>query len=137
MYLDFSVTRRDTCLVDRTKGFKIIEVIDLPQFQEISILQVGVSIISIKHHCLIVITRNLHPKLDLHYITSLLSLGSLEEAVHILSVIHISKELLSSRFFMRSLSYASLASYIGSSRFITDTKYQVTDLYSIDQDFIS
>ena len=67
------------------------------QFQEISILPVGVYFISTKHYLLLMVTRNLHPKLDLHCITSLLSLGSLEEAVHLLSVLHIAAELLPSR----------------------------------------
>ena len=79
MYFDFSVTRRDKCLADRTKGFKRIKVVYLLLFQELSILPVHVFIISIKHHCL----------LDLRCISSLLSLGSLEEVVHLLKAFHI------------------------------------------------
>ena len=82
------------CLADRTKVFKRMEVVDFLQFQEISILTVNVSVISIKHHCLLMVTRNLHPKLELHCFTSLLSIGSLEEAVHILSVILTAAEML-------------------------------------------
>ena len=52
MYLDFSVTRRDTCLVGITKGFKIIEVLYLLQFHKLGILPVVVSVLSIKNHCL-------------------------------------------------------------------------------------
>ena len=88
------VTRRDTCLVDSTKGFKIIKVVDFLKFQDISILPVGVSVIMIKHNCLLMVTSNLRPKLDLDYITSPISLDSLEEAVHLLSVLHIAEDLL-------------------------------------------
>ena len=94
MYLDFSVTRRDTCLSDITKLFKRIQVVDLLQLQELSILPVGISIIIIKHHCLLMVTINLHPKLDLHCITLLLILDSLDEAVRILIVLHIAADLL-------------------------------------------
>ena len=50
MYLDFSVTRRDTCLVDSTKGFKMIEVVYFIQFQNLSIPTFGFLIINTKHH---------------------------------------------------------------------------------------
>ena len=43
------------------------------------------------------VTRNLHPKLYLHCIPSLISLDRLEETVHLLSVLHIATELLPSR----------------------------------------
>ena len=43
------------------------------------------------------VKRNIHPKLDVYCIPFLLSLGSIEEAVHILSVPHISAELLTYR----------------------------------------
>ena len=97
MYLDFSVTRRDACLADRTKGFKSIDVLDLIQLQELSILAVDVSIISIKQNCLLMVTRNIHPKINLHCIPLMLSLGNLEEAVNLLRVIHIAEDLLKSR----------------------------------------
>ena len=97
MYLYFSVTRRDTCLDDSTKGFKRIKVVDLLQLQELRIIPVGVYIISIKHHCLLMITRNIHPKIDIIRITLLLSLGILKEAVHLISVLHIEAEIISSR----------------------------------------
>ena len=84
------------CLVNIAKVFKSVEVVDFLQFQEHSILSVGVSIISIKHHCLVVVTSNIHPKIDLCCILFLISLGSLEEAVHLLSVIHTAAELLPS-----------------------------------------
>ena len=96
VYLDFSVTRRDTFLVDSTKRFKSIEVVYFLQLNKLSILPVGASIISIKHHFLFMVRRNLHPKLDLHCITFLLSLGIIGEAVHLLSFLHISAELLPS-----------------------------------------
>ena len=40
------------------------------------------------------VTSNLHPKLDIHCIPLMFSLVSLEEAVHIISVILIAAELL-------------------------------------------
>ena len=43
-----------------------------------------VSVLCIKHHPLLVVTRYLHPKLDIYCVTALLSLGILEKAVHIL-----------------------------------------------------
>ena len=97
MYLDFSVTKRDMCLADRTKVFKIIEVLDLLHFQDLIILPVGVSIVSIKQNCLLAITKNIHPKLDIHCIILLLSLVRLEEAGHLRSVLHIAAELIPSR----------------------------------------
>ena len=42
---------------------------------------------------------NIHPKLDLQCIPLLFSLVSIEKAVHLLSVLHISAELLPSRIF--------------------------------------
>ena len=83
------MTRRDTCLVDSTEVFKSIGVVYLLQFQELGILPVGVSIISTKHRCLLIITINIHPKLDLHCVPFLLRLGSLDEDVRLLSVLHI------------------------------------------------
>ena len=53
--------------------------------------------IRIKHHYLLMVTRNIQPKLDLNCIPLLLSLVSLEEAVHLLSFFHIAAELLPSR----------------------------------------
>ena len=88
------MARRGTCLADSTKGFERIGVVDFLQFQEIRIFPVGVSIISIEPHCLLMVTRNFYPKLDIRYIPSLLSLDSLGEAVHILGVFHIAAELL-------------------------------------------
>ena len=43
------------------------------------------------------VTSDIHPKIDLPCIPFLLIIGSLEEAVHILSVINIEVELLPSR----------------------------------------
>ena len=85
------------CLVESTKVFKSIKALDFLQLQKLGILLVGVSIISIKQHCLFIVKSNLHPKLDLQCIPPLLSLGIIEEAIHLLSVINISAELLSSR----------------------------------------
>ena len=42
------------------------------------------------------VTRNLHPKIDLHCVPLLLRLVSLEEVVRILSIIHIAADLLPS-----------------------------------------
>ena len=42
MYLDFSVARRDTCLIDSAKVFKRMEVVDFLQLQKLVILPVGV-----------------------------------------------------------------------------------------------
>ena len=92
MYLDFSMTRRDTRLVDRTKGLKMIKVVDFLQLQDLSILPVGVSIISIKNHYLLIVTGNIHSKTDPQCIILMLSLGSLEEAVCLLIVLHIAVE---------------------------------------------
>ena len=97
MYLYFSVTSRDTCLVDRTKGFNNIKVVYFLQFQELSTLPVGVSIISIKNYLLLMLTRNLHPKIYLKCIPLMLSLGILAEVVHIISAIRIAAELIPSK----------------------------------------
>ena len=43
------------------------------------------------------VKRNIYPKLDVHCIPLLISLGIIEEAVNLLSVLHISAELLPSR----------------------------------------
>ena len=94
MYLDVSVNRRYTCLAESTKGLKRIEVVDFLQFQDLSTLPVGISIISIKHNFLLVVTRNLNPKLDLYFFPVLLSLGILEKVFHILGVIDEETELL-------------------------------------------
>ena len=97
MYWDFSMTRRDKRLVDRTKGLKMIKVVDFLQLQDLSILPVGVSIISIKNHYLLIVTRNIHSKIDPQCIILMLSLGSLEEAVNLISVLDVSTDLLPSR----------------------------------------
>ena len=97
MYLYFSVTSRDTCLVDRTKGFNNIKVVYFLQFQELITLPVGVSIISIKNYLLLMLTRNLHPKIYLKCIPLMLSLGILAEVVHIISAIRIAAELIPSK----------------------------------------
>ena len=97
MYLYFSVTRRYMCIFDRTKGFKRTKVVYFLQFQELSTCTVGVYIISIKYHFLLMATRNLHTKIDLKCIPLMLSLGRLEEVVHIIIVLHIAAALLPSR----------------------------------------
>ena len=53
-----------------------------------------VSVLCIKHHPLLVVTRYLHPKLDIYCVTALLSLGILEKADHLLVLIDIATELL-------------------------------------------
>ena len=92
MYWDFSMTRRDKRLVDRTKGLKMIKVVDFLQLQDLSILPVGVSIIRIKNHYLLIFTGDIHSKIDPQCIILMLSLGSLEEAVCLLIVLHIAVE---------------------------------------------
>ena len=67
------------------------------QFQDLRTLPVGVYIISTKHHCILKLMSNLHPKLYLHCITLMLIIGSLDYAVDLLSVLQIAAELLPSR----------------------------------------
>ena len=60
---------------------------------------VGVFIISTKHHFLLIVTRDIYPKLDLHCIPLLVTLGRFEEADHLLGALHIVAELLPFRIF--------------------------------------
>ena len=94
MYLYFSVTGKDMCLFDRTKVFKRIKVVYFLQLQDLRTLPDDVYIISIKHHCLLKVTRNIYTKIDIKCIPLLLILGNLDAVVHIISVIHIAAELL-------------------------------------------
>ena len=89
---------RDTCAVDRPKRIEGVKFVDLFYFKDIKTLPVDVSIVGIKKHCLLVVTRDLHPKLDIYCLSALLILFRLEKAVNIIGVIDTAMELLPPRF---------------------------------------
>ena len=91
------MARRYMCAVDRSKIIKVVKVVDLFYFKDISILTVAVSIFGVKLHCLHVFTRGVHPKFDIYCVAALLSLGSLEKSVHLLGVLDVAIELLPPR----------------------------------------
>ena len=73
------------------------------------------------------VRRNLHPKLDLHCINFLLSLGIIGEAVHLLSFLHISAELLPSSLVNEVIIMCILGKLYWVICLITDMGSQVID----------
>ena len=88
---------RDTCAVDRPKRIEGVKFVDLFYFKDIKTLPVDVSIVGIKKHCLLVVTRDLHPKFDLYYVNVMIILGILDKLVHLLVILDVAAELLPPR----------------------------------------
>ena len=100
MYLCLSIDVRNTCAVERPKIIKAAKLVVF-YFKYISICTVCVSIVGIKHHRLLLVARYLHPKLDVDYITMIISLGILERVVYLLGVLDLETELLLPRLIQK------------------------------------
>ena len=96
---------RDMYAADRPKRIKGVEVVDLFEFKDLSILTVVVSIVGIKYHRLLMTTKDLHPKLDIYCVPTLLILGSLEEVVHLLDIIDVAMDFLPPRLIHKVIVY--------------------------------
>ena len=94
MKLYLGVTRRNESAHVRAKIIEGVKVIDLLYFEEFSVLPVSVTILGVKHNLLLVVTRDIHTKLDLNSVAEILSLVIFEETVNFIGLLKIPTHLL-------------------------------------------